>query len=471
MQILKFLDDFMYYPILIVVLAAAAIYFSVRTKFIQIRLFPEALRVLLEKPDDKQSVSSFQALMVSTASRVGTGNIIGISSAIVLGGPGAVFWMWVLAILGSATAFIESTLAQIYKRKDNADNCYGGPAYYIETALKSKFLAILFVLFLICTYGFGFNLLCSYNLQSTFAVYSFYHPQTTPIIIGAIVALLTLFCLLGGGKGIVRITEILVPVMGISYVVVSAIVLVVNARAIPGMFALIFSDAFSPRSFAGGLAGSCLIYGIKRGLYSNEAGVGSAPNAAASAMVSHPVKQGLVQVVSVFIDTMLICTSTALMCLSTGVARTKDIQGAPYVQEAIRSVLGSFGPTFIAFAMTLFSFTTLLGNLYYCENALAYLNHNKRPSKSFMTCFHILCSLIIFVGAISASDVAWALADITMGLMALINIPCCIRMGGLVIRTAKDYELQKKAGKNPVFLAKNIGMKEEEIQELDYWKE
>ena len=168
MQILKFLDDFMYYPILIVVLAAAAIYFSVRTRFIQIRLFP----------DDKQSVSSFQALMVSTASRVGTGNIIGISSAIVLGGPGAVFWMWVLAILGSATAFIESTLAQIYKRKDNADNCYGGPAYYIETALKSKFLAILFVLFLICTYGLGFNLLCSYNLQSTFAVYSFYHPQT-----------------------------------------------------------------------------------------------------------------------------------------------------------------------------------------------------------------------------------------------------------------------------------------------------
>mgnify|MGYP000909376539 CR=1 FL=1 len=465
------ISGFMYTYVLVALLIGVGLYFFIRTRALPLRLFKEAIRVVTEPPQEEGEVSSFRALMVSTASRVGVGNIAGVATAVATGGPGAVFWMWVLAILGSATAFIESTLAQIYKRKDNADNCYGGPAYYIETALKSKFLAMLFVLFLICTYGFGFNLLCSYNLQSTFAVYSFYHPQTTPIIIGAIVALLTLFCLLGGGKGIVRITEILVPVMGISYVVVSAIVLVVNARAIPGMFALIFSDAFSPRSFAGGLAGSCLIYGIKRGLYSNEAGVGSAPNAAASAMVSHPVKQGLVQVVSVFIDTMLICTSTALMCLSTGVARTKDIQGAPYVQEAIRSVLGSFGPTFIAFAMTLFAFTTLLGNLYYCENALAYLNHNKRPSKPFMTCFHILCSLIIFVGAISASDVAWALADITMGLMALINIPCCIRMGGLVIRTAKDYELQKKAGKNPVFFAKNIGMKEEEIQELDYWKE
>ena len=458
----------MYYPILIVVLAVAGIYFSFKTGFIQLRLFRESLRAVMEKPDQKGQVSSFQALMVSTASRVGTGNIVGVSTAIVLGGPGAAFWMWVLAIVGSATAFIESTLAQIYKRRDKeTGGCYGGPAYYIESALKNKTLASLFVVFLILTYGLGFNLLCSYNLQSTFSIYSFYNPKTTPMIIGAIIAIAVFISIVGGGKRMIRVTEVIVPFMGVAYIIVSLIVVIMDIGMFPEVIKLIFTDAFSGRSFAGGLAGSCLIYGIKRGLYSNEAGVGSAPNAAASAEVSHPVKQGLVQVLSVYIDTIVICSATAFMILVSGIPMKEELAGAPMVQESLRSVFGSFGPLFITIAMIMFAFTTLIGNLYYCETGLSYLNGNKKPGKTFMIGFYVVAAIIVFVGATMEMDAAWASADITMGLMALINIPCCVIMGGVAIKAAKDYEKQRKAGQEPVFHSKVVGL---DSKDLDYWE-
>ena len=456
----------MYYPILIVVLAVAGIYFSFRTKFVQLRLFPESIRAVKEKPSEKGQVSSFQALMVSTASRVGTGNIVGVSTAIVLGGPGAAFWMWVLAIVGSATAFVESTLAQIYKRRDEKGGCDGGPAYYIETALKSKTLATIFVVCLVVTYGFGFNLLCSYNLQSTFSVYGFYNPSVTPKIIGAIIALAVFVSIVGGAKRMIRVTEVLVPFMGIIYVLVSIIVLVLNIGMLPDVFKMIFTDAFSGRSFAGGLAGSCLVYGIKRGLYSNEAGVGSAPNAAASAEVSHPVKQGLVQFLSVYIDTILICSATAFMILISGVGIKPELAGAPMVQESLRPIFGSFGPLFITVAMIMFAFTTLIGNLYYCETGLAYLNGNKKPSDEFMKIFYVIASLVVFFGAIISMDAAWALADITMGLMALINIPCCVILGGVAVKALKNYEEQRREGREPEFHAKSIGI---DPDDLDYW--
>ena len=460
------IDDVMYYPILIVVLAVAGIYFSFRTKFVQLRLFPESIRAVKEKPGEKGKVSSFQALMVSTASRVGTGNIVGVSTAIVLGGPGAAFWMWVLAIVGSATAFVESTLAQIYKRRDEKGGCYGGPAYYIETALKSKTLATIFVVCLVVTYGFGFNLLCSYNLQSTFSVYGFYNPSVTPKIIGAIIALAVFVSIVGGAKRMIRVTEVLVPFMGIIYVLVSIIVLVLNIGMLPDVFKMIFTDAFSGRSFAGGLAGSCLVYGIKRGLYSNEAGVGSAPNAAASAEVSHPVKQGLVQFLSVYIDTILICSATAFMILISGVGIKPELAGAPMVQESLRPIFGSFGPLFITIAMIMFAFTTLIGNLYYCETGLAYLNGNQKPSDEFMKIFYVIASLVVFFGAIISMDAAWALADITMGLMALINIPCCVILGGVAVKALKNYEEQRREGREPEFHAKSIGI---DPDDLDYW--
>lgn len=464
--ILNQIDNVMYFPILIIVMAVSGLYFTIRTRGVQIRLFFESLKLILEPSGDNDSVSSLQAMLVSTASRVGTGNIIGVSTAICLGGPGACFWMWIMCIIGASSAFIESTLAQIFKRKDEDGNFYGGPAYYIEEGLKKPKIAALFCIFLIATYAVGFNLLCSYNLQSTFMDYSFYN-ATTPVIIGAILAAITGYCLLGGGKRIVKVTGTVVPLMGVSYVIVALIVILFNYQNIPSMFFLIFQDAFDFQSIAGGFVGSCLVYGIKRGLFSNEAGVGSAPNASASAHVSHPAKQGLVQTLSVYIDTLLLCTATALMCLSTGVARNAAVSGAPYVQSAIGTVFGTAGPIFITVAMVLFAFTTLIGNLYYVDNALIYLNRKKKPSKKFMNIFYICAALIIFVGAIIPMDAAWAMADITMGGMTLINLPVCVALGKYALGCLKDYEKQKKSGIDPVFNASSIDINEEM---LDTWK-
>lgn len=465
--ILNLIDDVMYYPILIIVMAIAGLYFTARTKGVQIRLFPESVRLLLEPSEDKDSVSSLQAMLVSTASRVGTGNIIGVSTAICLGGPGAVFWMWLMCLIGASSAFIESTLAQIFKQKDKNGHAYGGPAYYIEHGLNKPKLAAIFCVFLIATYAVGFNLLCSYNLQSTFMDYSFYNPATTPAIIGAILAILTGYCLLGGGKRIVKITGTVVPFMGVAYVAVALIIILINFKNIPSMFVLIFQNAFDFHSIFAGFAGSCMVYGIKRGLFSNEAGVGSAPNASASANVSHPAKQGLVQTLSVYIDTLILCTATALMCLSSGLVPNPAVSGAPYVQNAISTVFGPIGPVFITVAMVMFAFTTLIGNLYYVDNALIFLNRKNKPSKRFMKIFYIAASVIVFVGALIPMDAAWAAADITMGGMTLINLPVCALLGKIAFDCLKDFETQKKSGKNPVFKSKSIGLNEEEF---DFWK-
>lgn len=467
LTILTQIDDFMYFPVLIIVMAAAGLYFTFTTKGVQIRMAIESVRLILEPKEDQNSVSSLQAMLVSTASRVGTGNIIGVSTAICLGGPGACFWMWIMCIIGASSAFMESTLAQIYKRKDEKGHAYGGPAYYIEKGLKQHKLAILFCICLIATYALGFNLLCSYNLQSTFMDYSFYNPAVTPLIIGGILALITGYCLMGGGKRIIKVTGTVVPIMGVAYVAVALIVILINYQNIPPMFLLIFEDAFDFKSIAGGIVGSCLVYGIKRGLFSNEAGVGSAPNASASAKVSHPAKQGLVQTLSVYIDTLILCTATALMCLSTGVARDAAVSGAPYVQNAISTVFGTAGPVFITAAMVLFAFTTLLGNIFYVDNAVTFMNNKVKPSKRFMNIFYIACTVVIFVGAIIPMDAAWAMADITMGAMTLINLPTCMILGKHAIACLKDYEIQKKAGKNPIFKASSIDINEED---LDFWK-
>ena len=287
------------------------------------------------------------------------------------------------------------------------------------------------------------------------------------MVVGLVLAALTGYCLLGGGKRIVKITSLIVPVMGVSYVVISLIVILFNFRNIPEMFSLIFRDAFDFKSILGGISGSCMIYGIKRGLYSNEAGVGSAPNASASAQVSHPAKQGLVQTLSVYIDTLLLCTATALMCLASGVPYNEKVNGAPYVQNAISTVFGKAGPVFITAAMILFAFTTLIGNLYYVDNALIYMNNKVKPSELFMSFFHVMCAAIIFVGAVIPMDAAWAMADITMGGMTLINLPACMLLSKVAIKTLKDYEKQKREGRDPVFLAKDIGL---DPDQLDMWK-
>ena len=463
-SIIGFINDALYSYILIIVLVLGGLYFSFRTKFVQFRMLGEQLRAVTEKPSDGKGVSSFQALMVSTASRVGTGNIIGVSTALCLGGFGSVFWMWIIAIIGSASAFVESTLAQIYKKK-GPDGAYGGPAYYIEAAFKNRVLAVIFSVLLIVTYGVGFNMLASYNLQSTFSSYSFYNAQYTPWIIGAVIAALVCFCLFGGGKRIISATSFIVPFMGLAYILIAVVITIIHAPQLPAIFHEIFSGAFDFKAIFGGFSGSCVMYGIKRGLFSNEAGVGSAPNASASAEVSHPVKQGLVQVLSVFIDTILVCSATAFMCMASGVEATETLSGAPYVQLAIKATLGEFGPIFITVAMILFAFTTLLGNLFYVDKTFDYLM-GRAPGKVFMTVYRIIASLVILLGAGLSADLLWNIADVTMGGMTLINMPVIIILGKYAFRALDDYVKQKKEGKDPVFRSKDIGIE----TELDYWK-
>ncbi len=462
-QFVTNINDALYSYILIIILVFGGLYFTLRTKFVQFRLLKEQFRAVMEKPKDSNGVSSFQALMVSTASRVGTGNIIGVSTALCLGGFGSVFWMWVIAIAGSASAFIESTLAQIYKRK-GPDGSYGGPAYYIETALHSKPLAIIFSVLLILTYGFGFNMLASYNLQSTFSSYNFYDEKTTPWIIGLIVAVVVGYCLFGGGKRVIKVTSTLVPLMGVAYILVALVIVFMNVGLLPDIFKTIFTEAFNFEAIFGGFSGSCVMYGIKRGLFSNEAGVGSAPNASASAEVNHPVKQGLVQVLSVFIDTILICSATAFMCMSSGAEPSAELSGAPYVQAALTKNLGSFGPIFITAAMILFAFTTLIGNLFYVDKCIFHI-FGKKPGKVFMSIYYIIASVVIFVGAGLSADLLWGIADITMGAMTIINMPVILYLGKYAFRALKDYEKQRKDGVEPVFKAKNIDLPDK----TDYW--
>lgn len=462
------LSGYLYSYVLIILLIGAGLYFSFRTKFVQLRLFKESIRVIKEPKKDKKSISSFQALMVSTASRVGTGNIVGVTGAIIAGGPGAVFWMWIIALLGGASAFVESTLAQVYKKRDSDGSSYGGPAYYIKQALKSPLLGGIFAVFLILTYMGGFNALASFNM--TDFVKAYVPSENASLIIGAVIALLAGIVILGGGKRISKVTQVLVPIMAILYILVALIIVILNIGSLPSVIGSIFKEAFNLQSVFGGFLGAAIMQGIKRGLYSNEAGIGSAPNAAAAADVSHPVKQGLVQMLSVFIDTLLICTATAFMILCSGLNTANYIDeagntmNAALIQDSLGQNFGAFGGYFITAALALFAFTTLVGNYFYAEMNINYIIKNASQNKPFILCYRLLAILIIFLGAQFNAGLAWDLADVLMGFMALINVPVCIILGKTAFRALSDYLDQKKAGKNPVFKAKNVG-----IEGTDYW--
>lgn len=449
------------------ILLAGGLILTIRSKFIQGRMFTEMFKVVMEKPKTEGGISSFGALMVSTASRVGTGNIIGVTSAIAVGGPGALFWMWITAIIGGASAYVESTLAQIYKKRDLDGTSYGGPAYYMANALGQRWLGVIFSVIIILTYAVGYNMLAAYNLQSTFMAFDFYS-GSTPIIIGIILAVLFGIIVIGGAKRLINVTSAIVPVMGVLYVIVAIIVLIINAKHIPAMFGMIFESAFDFKSIFGGFAGSCIMNGIKRGLYSNEAGMGSAPNAAAKADVSHPAKQGLVQMLSVFIDTLLICTATGFMVLSAGIGVTEEMKAdaAIYVQAALGESLGSFGPIFICVAMCLFAFTTLIGNYSYCEGCLDFIA-GKKVEGAGLKLFRIVATVLIFVGTIATASMVWNIADMLQGFMVVINVPVIIILMKPAMKALEDYIAQKKAGKDPHFVAKEIGLDD---SKLDFWK-
>ena len=453
----------LYQPYVVpLILLLAGFYFSFRLRFLQFRLFAESIRIVKEKPVSEGGTSSFGALMISTASRVGTGNIMGVSTALCLGGPGAIFWMWITAILGGASAFVESTLAQIYKKRGVDGGSYGGPSYYMEQGLGQRWLGAVFAVVLILTYAVGYNMLAAYNTQSTFSTFAFYN-KSTAAIIGGVLAVLFAVCVLGGGRRLTKVTEVLVPVMGVLYVLVSLFVVVTHISSFGAVFGSIFRSAFDFKAILGGFTGSCVMWGIRRGLYSNEAGMGSAPNASASADVSHPAKQGLVQMLSVFIDTLLICSATAFLCLFSGVEPTADAAGAAYVQACTASALGSFGPIFITVAVSLFAFTTLIGNYYYTERCLRFLFKGE-PGKGFMLVFRLLATALVFVGATISAGLAWDTADLLQALMVLINVPVIVILAKPAIAALRDYEWQKRKGKLPAYRAEANGVKG-----TDFW--
>ena len=394
--------------------------------------------------------------MISTASRVGTGNIAGIATAIAAGGPGAVFWMWLMAVIGGASAFAESTLAQVYKVKENGE-FRGGPSYYMERALGKRWMGVLFSVLLIICFAYGFNGLQSYNMSSALEYYiPNYTESIWPMIVGLVLAAATAVVIWGGSHRIGVITSVIVPIMAISYILIGIVTMIMNVSELPKVFALIFENAFDFQAMAGGLAGSAVVIGIKRGLFSNEAGMGSAPNASASADVAHPVNQGLVQTISVFIDTLLICSSTAMMLLVSGVeGKSGVLDGIPYVQAAISSNVGQWGIHFITFSIFAFAFSSLVGNYFYAESNILFIKNNK----TLLFVFRITCIVAIFLGAQADFSLVWNLADVTMGLMAIVNIIAIFLLSGTVVKVLNDYEKQKKQGIKPVFHEKNVGIK------------
>ena len=455
------INDAMYTYILLILLVGVGIYFTVRTKGVQIRLLKDGIRSMLEKaPEGKngeKKVSSFQALMISTASRVGTGNIAGIATAIAAGGPGAVFWMWLMAVIGGASAFIESTLAQIYKVKDGG-HFRGGPSYYMQKALGKRWLGILFSIALIICFAYGFNGLQSFNMSSSLEYYIPNYSSTDfPMVVGIILAAATAAVIWGGVHRIGFITSVLVPVMAVIYILIGLFTMLTHIGELPHVFAVIFKNAFDFRAMAGGMAGSAVVIGIKRGLFSNEAGMGSAPNASASAEVDHPVKQGLVQVISVFIDTLLICSSTAMMLLVSGIQGESGVMdGIPYVQAAISANVGSWGIHFITFSIFAFAFSSLIGNYFYEESNILFIKDNK----ILLNIFRVTCIIAIFLGAQADFSLMWNLADITMGFMAIINIVVIFLLGNIAVKALRHYEQQKKKGGPVTFRGEDIGIKD-----------
>lgn len=461
-QFIFHIDNLLYTRCMIYLLVGAGLYFTLRTGFVQIRLLGASFRCMMEKKRSEKGVSSFQALMIATASRVGTGNMAGVATAIVIGGPGSAFWMWAIAVIGAASAFVESTLAQIYKRRDG-DVFKGGPAYYIERALNARWLGVSFAVSLIVTFAVGFNGLQSFNIVSAFQYYVPSLEQSgLPVFIGLFLSVVSLFLFFGGTEKIGMVSAVLVPFMAIVYILMGVIIVILNVSEIPAVFSAIFRSAFDFKAIFGGFSGSCLVYGIKRGLFSNEAGMGSAPNASASADVSHPAKQGLAQTVSVYIDTLLICSTTVFILLLTDVYKTDpSLTGIPLLQQSMKTQFGAFSAHLITVSVCLFAFTSIIGNYYYAESNILFINKNPKVMKVF----RVLSAIVVFFGAQNNIDLAWHLSDLMMGIQAVVNIVAITLLSGIAFRALKDYERQQKEGKDPVFYERNIG-----LTNTDVWK-
>ena len=438
------LNGLIWGKVLIWLLIACGLYFTLRLGLIQFRHFGHTFTVLKgSRQSDDSGISSFQALCTSLAARVGTGNVAGVAVAITLGGAGAIFWMWVIALLGMATGFVEATLAQLFKIRDDKGQFRGGPAYYMEKGLGARWMGVLFSIFLILAFGFAFNAVQANTI--TGAMHGAF--GVSPWISGLAVVVLTALIIFGGLRAIARFSELAVPFMAVTYLLVALGIIVINLAEMPAVFALIFKSAFGLHEAAAGGIGAAIMNGFKRGLFSNEAGMGSAPNAAASATPypPHPASQGYVQMAGVFIDTILICTASAAIILLAG---PQPGEGIMLVQNALTSEVGDWGKYFLAVIILFFAFTSIVANYFYAENCLVFLEHSHPAG---LLWFRLAVLGMVMFGALASMPFVWNLADLSMGLMAITNLIAILLLSNLAIKLAQDYNAQRKAGKLPTF--------------------
>ena len=466
-ELITAVNDVIWSYVLIVALVGCGLWFTWRTKFVQFRMVGEMLRLLTEsavdsvgdqvKGKEKRHISSFQAFAVSVATRVGTGNLAGVATAIVIGGPGAVFWMWLIALIGSATAFVESTLAQLYKQK-HKDSFIGGPAYYIQKGLKCRWMAVLFAILITLQFGLSnnsiqANTICG-AMQEAFG--------WSPIWVGVALATMALFIVFGGIQRIAKVSSVIVPLMAVGYIILALVIIIMNIHLIPHVFKVIILDAFGFSQIAGGSIGAAMMNGIKRGLFSNEAGEGSAPNAAATASTTHPVKQGLIQALGVFTDTLMVCSCTAFIILISGLYQVPELNGIALTQSALLSEIGSIGPMFIAVAIFLFAFSSIIGNYYYGEANIRFITQNNKV----MTAYRIASAgLMVMFGALASFELVWNIVDLFMALLTACNLVAIVLLGRYTFRLLDDYRQQKRQGiKEPVFHRSQLPEIEDELE-------
>lgn len=456
-------NDALWTYLLIGALIICGLYFTVRTRFVQFTMIGDMFRQLVDASPasgGKKHISSFQAFAVSVATRVGTGNLAGVATAIAVGGPGAVFWMWVIALIGSATAFVEATLAQLYKRPDS-ESFIGGPAYYISRGLHNKWMASLFAILLTLTFGLSYNSIQSNTICGALnQAFGF-----NPTIVGIILSAIALFIAFGGIQRIAHVSSILVPVMAIGYFILALVVVIMNYDLVPHVIKLIFVNAFGFEQVAGGGLGMTIMIGIRRGLFSNEAGEGSAPNVAATAHVSHPVKQGLIQALGVFTDTLLVCSCTAFLVLISGLYTTEGVQGIQLTQASMESQVGSWGTIFVAIAIILFAFSSIIGNYYYGEANIRFLTDKKWALQVFRI---FSGGVFVFFGAVASFEFVWNLGDLFMALLTLCNLIALVFLCKYVFKLLDNYRDQKRRGiKNPEFHRSDLP---EVADDLDCWE-
>ena len=468
-ELITSVNDAVWGYVLIIALVGCGLWFTWRTHFVQFRMIGEMLRVLTDSAVDtveehvremgpqQRRISSFQAFAVSVATRVGTGNLAGVASAIAIGGPGAVFWMWMIALVGSATAFVESTLAQLFKQK-HKDSYIGGPAYYIQQGLHKRWMAVTFAVLITCQFGLSnnsiqANTICG-AMQEAFG--------WSPAWVGLVLAALGLIIVFGGIQRIAMVCGVLVPLMALGYLLLAIVIVVMNIELVPHVFKVIVFDAFGIEQVAGGGIGTTIMYGVKRGLFSNEAGEGSAPNVAATASTTHPVKQGLIQALGVFTDTLLVCSCTAFIILISGLYSVPELNGIALTQSALQSEVGAAGPVFVAIAIFLFAFSSIIGNYYYGEANIRFIT----PNTTVMTIYRI-CSagVMVIFGAIASFELVWNIVDFFMAFLTACNLIAIVLLGRYAFRLLDDYRSQKRQGiKEPTFHRSQLPELESELE-------